>query len=58
VAASAPATAPQDFVASLLSMTHGSTFKRIFRRVCLLLYINFHVAAKGNHKAVSVEHFH
>jgi hypothetical protein len=36
----------------------GSTFKGLFKAVCLLLNISFHVAAKGNHKAVSVEHFH
>jgi hypothetical protein len=32
--------------------------KVFFKEVCLLLNINFHVAAKGNHKAVSVEHLH
>jgi hypothetical protein len=36
----------------------GSTFKGLFKTVCLMLGLSFHVAAKGNHKAVGVEHFH
>jgi hypothetical protein len=36
----------------------GSTFKGLFKTVCLMLGLSFHVAAKDNHKAVGVEHFH
>jgi hypothetical protein len=42
----------------LVVVDDGSTFKGLFEQVCLLLGINYHPASPGNHKAVSVEHFH
>jgi hypothetical protein len=42
----------------LIVVDDGSTFKGLFKAVCSLLNIDLHVAARGNHKAVGVEHFH
>jgi hypothetical protein len=42
----------------LISIDDGSTFKGLFQEVCSILNIEIHVAARGNHKAVGVEHFH
>ena len=42
----------------LVVVDDGSTFKGLFKTVCAALSIDFHVAARGNHKAVGVEHFH
>ncbi len=42
----------------LLVVDDGSTFKGLFQTVCSILNIDIHVAARGNHKAVGVEHFH
>jgi hypothetical protein len=42
----------------LISVNDGSTFKGLFQEVCSILNIEIHVAARGNHKAVGVEHFH
>ena len=39
-------------------MDDGSTFKGLFESVCAILNITLHVAARGNHKAVAIEHFH
>jgi hypothetical protein len=42
----------------LVVVKDGSTFKGVFQSVCSILNIDIHVAARGNHKAVDVEHFH
>ena len=42
----------------LIVVDDGSTFKGLFQSVCSILNIDIHVAARGNHKAVGVEHFH
>ena len=42
----------------LIVVDDGSTFKGLFKEVCAILTIDLHVAARGNHKAVGVEHFH
>ena len=42
----------------LVVVDDGSTFKGHFQAVCKLLSIEIHVAARGNHKAVGVKHFH
>ena len=42
----------------LVVVDDGSTFKGKFVEVCTLLNIDVHVASRGNHKAVGVEHFH
>ena len=42
----------------LIVVEDGSTFKGLFCTVCNILNIDIHVAARGNHQAVGVEHFH
>jgi hypothetical protein len=42
----------------LIVVDDGSTFKGLFQTVCSILHIDIDVAARGNHKAVGVEHFH
>jgi hypothetical protein len=42
----------------VVAVDDGRTFKGMFKTVCLMLSLSFHAAAKGNHKAVGVEHFH
>jgi hypothetical protein len=42
----------------LVVVDDGSTFKGLFQSVCDILHIDIHFAARGNHKAVAVEHFH
>jgi len=42
----------------LIVVDDGSTFKGLFKEVCGILNIDLHVAARGNHQAVGVEHFH
>ena len=42
----------------LIVVDDGSTFKGLFKEVCAILHIELHVAARGNHQAVGVEHFH
>jgi hypothetical protein len=42
----------------LVVVDDGSTFKGLFKTVWAALSIDFHVAARSNHKAVRVEHFH
>jgi hypothetical protein len=42
----------------LIVVDDGSTFKGLFRSVCDILNIDIHTAARGNHQAVGVEHFH
>ena len=42
----------------LIVVNDGSNFKGLFEEVCTKLSIKFHVAARGNHQAVGVEHSH
>ena len=41
----------------LVVVDNGSTFKGLFQSVYALLNISFHIAARGNHKAVGVDNF-
>jgi hypothetical protein len=42
----------------LVVVDDGSTFKGLFQTVCTTLNIDIHVAARRNHKAVGIDHFH
>jgi hypothetical protein len=42
---------------SMVVVDAGSNFLAVFEAMCDVLKIRFHAAAKGNHKAVSVERY-
>ena len=43
---------------SMVVVDDGSSFKDTFKEMCNTLNIHYHLLAKGNHQALSVERFH